>query len=81
MEFRLLKEASSIHLFKEPSECSLRVAQSKTAKLQKTYAGENHGCQIFHGGNIPKQENIPNDHKLHIPNGHIFYQMAVKHPK
>jgi hypothetical protein len=26
-------------------------------------------------------ENIPNDHKLHIPNGHKLYQMALKYSK
>jgi hypothetical protein len=46
------------------------------------------GCQIFlratykNGKYVPKlPQNIPNVHKICIPNGHKIYQMAIKYAK
>jgi hypothetical protein len=35
----------------------------------------------FFGTNIRNWENIPNDHKLPIPNGHKLFQMVIKYSK
>jgi hypothetical protein len=36
------------------------------------------GLPDFPWYNISKGENLPNYHKIPIPNGHKIYQMAVK---
>jgi hypothetical protein len=37
-------------------------------------------ARVFFVKTYQNGKNIPNDHKLHIPNGHKLYQMAVSIP-
>jgi hypothetical protein len=50
----------------------------KLSRLSDKAKASDRGCQILLGATYQNGKNVPNNHKLHLQNGHKIYRMAVK---